>query len=132
MRIGLLLSLLTFGAVAVAQPPSGVMDFVRAAAEQLANNEPREFAANFDSSMPGFAALRDDVEALLAAHEVGSTIEVVSNEGDEQKQTVSLDWVLSVSDVGDRRQIVKCRVERQGKSWKFTSFEPIGFFKYDN
>ena len=82
----------------MAQPPSGVMDFVRAVASTLQTRTPptnvpsdRVLAANFDSSMPGFAAFRDEVEALVAATNVGSTIELVTNEGDEQKQH-SLHW----------------------------------------
>ena len=127
MRLALLF---LFTSLAVAEPPADVLAFFRTAAEELANNEPRNFCDKFDSSMPGYATLRDEIEALLAAHEVGSTIEVVSNDGDGNKQTVELDWLLSVSDAGNRRQIVKVRIERRGKQWKIVSFEPIEFFKY--
>jgi hypothetical protein len=126
-----LVLLFLFASLAIAQPPADVLAFFRATAEALANNEPRNFFDQFDSSMPGYVTLHDEVESLLAAHEVGSTIEVVSNDGDDRKQVLELDWLLSVSDAGDRRQIVKCRIERQGKRWKITSFDPVEFFKYE-
>jgi len=123
--------LFLFTSLAIAEPPPSLLNFLRAAAEELANNEPRNFCDNFDSSMPGYATLRDEIEALLAAHEVASTIEVVSSNGDDRKQVLELDWLLSVSDRGDRRRIVKVRIERQGKQWKITSFDPIELFNYE-
>ena len=58
------------------------MNSLSTAAEALANDDEQSFLDHFDRNMPGYAALRDDVEGLLAARDVGSTIEVVSDEGD--------------------------------------------------
>ena len=115
--------------LALAEPPADVLKFLSSAAEALADGDPRAFLAKFDRKMPGYAALRDEIEGLLAAHEVGSTIEVVNDEGDNQKRTLELDWLLSITGVGQRRQIVKCKIEHQGKEWKITALDPVEFLK---
>ena len=116
-------------ALASAEPPADVLKFFSSAGEALADGDSRAFLGKFDRNMPGYSALRDEIEGLLAAHEVGSTIEVVNDEGDNQKRALELDWLLSITDVGQRRQIVKCRIERRGKEWKITALEPVEFFK---
>ena len=120
-----------------AEPAADVLDLFREAAEALANDDANAFLAKFDRNMAGYAALRDEVVGLLAAHDVGSTIEVVNDEGDNQKRSLDLDWLLVIgeknSDSGKketRRQVLKCRIERQGKQWKITALEPVDFFGY--
>jgi hypothetical protein len=120
---------LTAVSLAPAQPPADVLKFIGSTAEALADGDARAFLGKFDRGMAGYATLREEIEGLLAAHEVGSTIEVVSDEGDGQRRELELDWLLSISDAGSRRQIVKCRIERRGKEWKIVALEPVDFFK---
>ena len=80
--------------------------------------------------MVGYATLRDEIESLLSAAEVGSAIEIVTDEGDDQKRTLELDWVLEITDQQPKRAILKCTIARQGKKWKITALDPIEFFKY--
>jgi hypothetical protein len=129
--------LLALAAAAFAEPPADVIRLFSDMAEALANDDARGFLGKFDDGMHNYALLRDEVEALLGANEVGSTIEIVSDEGDEQKRVVQLDWLLFINakNVIDgqketRRQIIKCQVERRGRQWKITSIEPVEFFKY--
>src|SRR5712692_4449216 len=63
--------------LARADPPRAVCALLRAAAEALDDKDPAAFLDLFDRSMPGYGQLRDDIEALLAAEDVSSTIEVV-------------------------------------------------------
>ena len=63
------------------------------------------------------------------AQEIGSTVDVITDEGDEQKRTLELDWLLKIDNDEPRRQIVKCQVEKQGKKWKITALEPVEFFR---
>ena len=121
--------------VALADSSADVLNVFSAAAEALANDDSSAFLDNFDRNMPEYAALRANIEGLLAAYEVGSTIEVVSDEGDDEKRTVALDWLLVTSEKnvvnGDqqtRRRIVRCRVERRGKQWRIIGLDPIDFF----
>jgi len=132
MRTALLLLIST---VALADSSADVLNVFSAAAEALTNDDSSAFLDNFDRNMPEYAALRANIEGLLAAYEVGSTIEVVSDEGDDEKRTVALDWLLVTSEKnvvnGDqqtRRRIVRCRVERRGKQWRIIGLDPVDFF----
>ena len=88
--------LLLFSIIALADPAADVLSVFSSAAEALTNDDAMAFLDKFDRSMPGYISLRSNIEGLLAAHEVGSTIEVVTDEGDSEKRTVELDWLLFV------------------------------------
>ena len=129
-------ALLLVSMVALADSTADVLNVFSAAAEALTNDDSSAFLDNFDRDMPEYAALRTNIEGLLAAYEVGSTIEVVTDEGDDEKRTVALDWLLVISEKntvnGDqqtRRRIVKCSLVRQGKQWRITALAPVDFFK---
>jgi hypothetical protein len=116
--------------LALAQTPAGVVEFFRILAEALSQKNASDFLDKFDGNMPGYATLRDEIETLLAAADVGSAIEIVNDEGDDQKRALELDWLLEIGDHKPRRAIVKVSIERRGKNWKITALEPIEFFKY--
>lgn len=129
--------LLLFSTLVVADTSADVLNVFTSAAEGLINDDAAAFLDSFDSNMPGYAALQDNVKGLLAAYNVGATIEEITDEGDDRKRTVELDWLLILSQKGatnspqqTRRQVVKCTVERRGKQWKITALEPIGLFTY--
>ena len=118
-----------------AETPTAVLDLFRTAADALADDNAAEFLNKFDRDMPDYAALRADVQALLAAHDVGSTIDIVSDEGDEQKRTLQLDWLLVTSEKNSanrskqsRRRLVTCEVQRRGRQWKITALHPLDLF----
>ena len=134
MRVPLLLLFSTF---ALADPAADVLNLFSAAAEALTNDDSAAFLDKFDRNMPGYATLETNIQGLLAAYDVGSTIEVVNDDGDNDKRTVELDWLLIATEKNavnsaqqTRRRVVKCTVERRGKQWKITALEPVDFFKY--
>lgn len=119
-----------------AQVPPDVLTTVTDAAAALANDNASEFLDQFDRNMPGFADLRNNVEGLLGASQVISTIEPISNQGDGRRQSVELDWLLAINAKDQsgirketRRVIVKCQLEHQGKRWKIVALEPADFFR---
>jgi len=110
--------------------PAPQMEVFRAIAEALANRDADTFLDQFDRKMPGYETLRAEIRELLGViQEIGTTIDVISDEGDEQKRSLELDWVLKFDTDDPRRQIVKCRAEKQGKKWKITALDPVEFFK---
>lgn len=137
MRIPLLLLTgLLAALMAFADVPAEVWKVFTDAAEALANDNLSGFLAQFDPNMPGYSTLRMNVEALMNGNEVISSIAPVTDEGDNQKRTLELDWLLGVDSQDDpgvrttsRRGIVKVRVEREGKNWKIVSLEPLDFFR---
>ncbi len=52
------------------------------------------------------------------------------DEGDANKHTLDLDWVLEIGDQAPRRKVLKCVIEKRGKKWKITALDPVDFFKY--
>jgi hypothetical protein len=129
--------LLLISMVAVADPAGDMLKVFRDVTEALTNDDAAAFLDHFDQNMPEYVTLRTDIEGMLAAYDVGSTIEVVSDDGDDQIRSVELDWLLLASRKDainsaqeTRRQVVKCRLERRGKRWKITSLEPVDLFRY--
>jgi len=136
MRWALFLLGIACADLAWAEPPADVLDLFREAADALANDDANAFLEKFDRNMTGYAAFRDEIVGLLASHDVGSTIELVNDEGDDQKRSLDLDWLLVISEKNSangtnetRRKVLKCRIERQGRQWKITALEPLEFFR---
>jgi len=130
MRLPVLLIVAGLMAAGQNRPPQQ-MEVFRAVAEALANQDADAFLDQFDPKMPQFEKLRDEIQELFSmAQEIGSTVDVITDEGDEFKRTLDLDWLLKIDNNAPRRQIVKCRVEKQAKKWKITALEPVDFFKY--
>jgi hypothetical protein len=122
--------------VATADAPADALTAISDAAAALVNDDVQGFLDQFDRDMPGYSTLRAEVEGLLGASTVGSTIDVISNDGDDGTRTLELDWVLVISAKNSatggketRRGVVKCRAERKGKAWKITALEPVEFFQ---
>ena len=111
------------------RPPEH-MEVFRAVTEALANQDVDAFLDQFDSKMPKYDKLRVEIQDLLGqAQEIGSTIDVITDEGDDTKRKLDLDWLLKIDNGEPRRQIVKCQIEKQGKRWKITALDPVAFFK---
>jgi hypothetical protein len=132
----LLLFGLLFGLAA--QPPAGtvpkdVETLIRETADDLTRKDTSAFLDHFDPKMAGFATLHYEIEGLMARGEVISVIEIITDaataKGDYPQRELKLDWVLSVDTDPRRREIVKVRIEKQGKKWKIVALDPVEFFK---
>jgi hypothetical protein len=139
MRTPLCLAILLAAGLNAADPPRDVVEFFQDVTLALANAHPSkptepitasEFLNKFDSNMPDYAQLHDNVEDLVSHSQVGSIVEFVTDEGDDKKRTLEIDWVLEIQDQPARRQVLKCTIERRGKKWKIVSLAPVDFFKY--
>ena len=128
---------IAFAAPVRAETPEDVLKFLRNAADALTNEDARTFLDHADRNMPVYATLQRNIEGLMAAYDVESSIEIANDEGDDQKRTLTLDWVLITEQKSDtrgdrmhRRQLLRCTIEKQGKRWKITALDPVDFFKY--
>lgn len=117
-----------------ADPAGEVWSLFTTMASALAAADASTFLAGFDRGMPGFAALRVDISALVEDYSVQSTIEPVRNEGDDRARTVELAWLLHLTSLSDsmkvtrRSETIRCRLAKQGRHWKIESFSPLAFF----
>ena len=125
-----LIFLAVAGLVFGQERPPAQMEVFRNVSEALANRDADAFLDQFDRKMPQYEKLRDEIQELFGlTQEIGSTIDVITDEGDDSKRTLQLDWLLKIDVQEPRRQIVKCQVEKQAKKWKITTLEPVDFFK---
>jgi hypothetical protein len=124
-------SLLAASLTALGQSrPPAYMEVLRSVSEALANRDADAFLDQFDRKMPEYDKLRDEIQVLFGmAQEIGSTVDVIADEGTDQKRMLELDWLLKIDNDAPRRQIVKCQVEKQGKKWIITALEPVEFFR---
>jgi len=126
------------------EPRADVVKLFEDAAAALSSENPKDFLDYFDDQMTGYSTLSEEVLALVSWAQVTSSIKFMSDAGDDSKREVELDWQLGVegkranrgqqdgqrAQGEERRAAVKCRIEKRGKKWKITAFEPIDFFKF--
>lgn len=128
------LFLLTLLLPLFAETRPDVVDFLGSLASALSEGNAIAFLEAFDRSMPGYDQFQSNVTALIEQGEVLSSIEVLSDEGDERHRSLELDWFLQIrirqeaGPVERRRESVSCRLERKQKRWKIISLEPAGLF----
>ena len=92
------------------------------------------FMDGFDKDMPGYDNLKTQVAALVNQADVTSSIEPVTEQGDDAKYRIDLDWFLQVRSlldngpIAERRQVIHCELRKEKKKWKIVSLNPIEFF----
>ncbi len=134
--IRLAVLLVCLAAPIAADPAGDAWELLSNAASALTERNPASFLSYFDSKMPGFAQIQNDVYALVAESEPASSIDLVSNEGDAANRELTVDWTLDmvIAQAGPtvastrRKQRVKIRLEKRKKNWVIVSFEPQSFF----
>ena len=98
-----------------------------------------KFMSVFSKEMPGYATLQNNVTALVNQAEVSSSIEPVTEDGDDQARSIDLDWVLEVRSLEQdgpivhRREVIHCelrkdQVHKKKPQWKIVAIKPLDFF----
>jgi hypothetical protein len=93
-----------------------------------------QFMSAFSKDMPGYGTLENNVTALVRQAEVSSSIQTVSENGDDKARTIDLDWVLQVRSLEEdgpvvrRREVIHCELRKEKKHWKIVSLSPLDFF----
>jgi hypothetical protein len=123
-----------------------VWDLLSEAAHQLEEGNAPAFLDCFDSKMPGYQEFRADVEALVREAPppsptdwnqragIYSSIELVSDQGDDQARSLEVDWILDIRQANGavgatrRQERVKIRAAKTIKKWRIVAFEPPAFF----
>ncbi len=126
-----LLCLLPLAVCLHADSEKDVRDVIASEAGALSAGKAELFLDAFDKGMPDFDKLRYNVVGLLSQAEVGCSIEITGNEGDDEERTLTLDWILTIDRKDDnagttrRQKTVKCRLKKTGKKWRIVLFEPL-------
>ncbi|MEI9972442.1 MAG: hypothetical protein WDO73_10545 [Ignavibacteriota bacterium] len=129
-----LVLLLPLAACLHADSAQEVRDLIASTAGALSAEKVALFLDSFDRAMPGFDKLRRDVEGLTSQADIGCSIEITGNDGDDKVRTLTLDWILTIDKKDDspgtirRQKTVTCQVKKVGKNWRIVSFEPLDLF----
>jgi hypothetical protein len=88
----------------------------------------------FDRDMPSYAQLETNLEALTSIWLVEPALQLTSNEGDDTHRSLEIDWTMTLTDPLNagkslqKRETVKCSIEKRGKQWIVVSLTPLEFF----
>ena len=124
---------MAFAAVA-AKTPETPVSVLSDLSSSLSNSNPAGALSVFDHQMPGYASLERNLQALAEQCDVGSTIEIVTDDEEGGIHKLDLDWFMQVTSRGDSNQLERRRVRvkaemRQIKGkWKITAIEPVSLF----
>jgi hypothetical protein len=122
------------GMSGLADAHSAVVDLFASMASALANDNAAGFMNGFDKNMPDYGKLSSYIEGLIAQAEVTSSIDPTSDEGDDSKRSVDLDWTLQIRSrelsgpLVQREQTVHAELVKQKKHWRIVSITPLDFF----
>jgi hypothetical protein len=111
-----------------------VNELVTSMAAALTDANVSKFMAAFNKDMPGYGTLENNVTALVKQGEVSSSIQTVTEQGDDQARSIDLDWVLEVRSLEQdgplvrRREVIHCELRKEKKRWKIVSLKPLDFF----
>lgn len=128
------LALIVGATAALADSSADVLDVVAAMSSALSEDNVPGFMKRLESKLPGRAELESGLHAMVAQADVSCAIEPITDEGDDARRTLLLDWTLEMKRKGDalqverRRESVKLAAVRSGKKWIVTGIEPASFF----
>jgi len=111
-----------------------VSDAVSVLAAALSDNNPQRFLGALDRGMPAYHQIEQDLTGLAAATEISCSIEVIATKGTATTQDADLDWYMVLRSQQDenlierRRTKVHVKLEKRGKKWVVTAFEPPSLF----
>jgi hypothetical protein len=118
----------------IADTRQEMVDLLAALASALSEGNGFAFLDRVDHAMPDYHKFEQNILALTEQNEITASIDVIKQEGDDHTQTLELDWYLEIHSLEPagpmdrRREMVKCRVERQKKKWKIVAIEPRTLF----
>ena len=130
-------------AFAAADAHDDVIDVVTSMAGALSETGDRavtrtanvsKFMSVVSKDMPDRETLENNVTALVNNAEVSSSIEPLTEDGDEHARKIDLDWLLEIRSLEQdgplvrRREIVHCELLKEKNHWKVVGLKPIDFF----
>ncbi len=87
----------------------------------------------FDKSYPDYARLSGYLTGMTGAFQVENEVSVTNEEDTLTESKVSIDWSLTLTDLGSnatiqRTAVITAKLVRKDREWKIVRFAPIGIF----
>ncbi len=119
----------------IADTHDEIVDVISNLANALSTVNTPKFMDAIDKSMPDYDKLKNDVSALMNQTEITSSVEIITEDGDDAKRSVDLDWYLEIRSLAPdgpierRREHIHCELLRKDKKhWKIVLLKPQNFF----
>jgi hypothetical protein len=125
-------------AFAGADAHDDVMEVVTSMAGALTEVNLPKFMAAFSKDMPEYGTIESNVGAMMNNADVSSSIQPLTEEGDDRARQVDLDWFIEVRSLEQdgplvrRREVVHCELRKDKKQWKIVALKPLDFFAPPN
>ena len=111
-----------------------ITDVITTLTSALSGDNPQLFLKTLDRAMPNYLQIEHDLTGLASANQIGCSVDLISNSGTATSQQADLDWYMVLSSKQDqnlierRRTKVTIKMEKRGKRWIVTDFNPISIF----
>jgi hypothetical protein len=116
---------------------TAVRETLAGMATSLSAGNASAFLKNFSATMAGREELGVQVQGLVNAGEVSSSVSLLTVAVDADSAKVQADWYWSLQGRintnvrKQRREVLRIALRREGKRWRVTELAPIGFFAVD-
>jgi hypothetical protein len=142
-RVGGNLRIASFEPVALFAPPHGReawdavsglaadLQLASRAADGREENDIPNVLSRFDPAMAEYSEVEVNVRGLASAWLVEPALQLTSNEGDDDRRSLEIDWVMTLTNPLDngrslrKEETVKCVIAKRGKKWLIVSFAPL-------
>jgi len=110
------------------------LDLIASMTAALSDDDAPAFLKELDKSMSGYDRLEHAIPELLEQGAIACSVQPLTDEGDDAKRALELDWYMEIRNVDEtapvirRREVIHLRMEKQDKHWRVTSLDPISFF----
>ncbi len=117
-----------------ANPQDEIRSILASMASDLSAGNISGFITAFAKDFPTRDELRQQLEGLISAYDINSSVEIQTNTGSEDKQTAKVDWYLALRSRTDnaiaiqRREVLTIEFTRTSKRWRITALTPRDFF----
>jgi hypothetical protein len=121
-------------AFACADAHDDVIEVVTSMAGALTEVNVPKFMEVISKDFPDYETLENNVTGLVNQAEVSSSIQPLTEDGDEHTRKMDLDWALEVRSllqdgpIVQRREVIHCELRRDKKHWKIVALKPMDFF----
>ena len=110
------------------------LDLIASMTASLSDDDAAGFLREFERAMPGYDHLDRAIPALLGQGGITCSVQPLSNDGDDAKRALTLDWYLEIRPVDPaapvvrRRDVIQMRIEKREKHWRVVALDPLSFF----
>ncbi len=119
--------------IASADQPHDALDVINHVTGALAEGDPADAIAPFDSSMDGYDTLQNQFVGLTQSYQIVNEADVVDEQDSADEIQLTLRWAVTLtgrqtSFTNRKSAQVHLKMRRQKGKWKIVEFAPLDLF----